>query len=343
MTAAEWEVFMSLDVFVMCNALFDLQASVDEGVLARLGLEKGSMRLIDRDLLHHLLPQITPYIVNREPGGSGANTAFGVALLGGKACFTSHVGADEFGDLYRQGLIARGVKANLGVEPGDTGVCAVLVTPDAQRTMATCLGRSRDLVPGDVDVKDLRSARYLYVTAYLWDTPNQKEAVLFALAEARRAGVRVAISLSDTFCVLRHRDELARLIQEYAHVVFGNGDEACELTGAGDVFAASEILADWVDTVVITLGAKGSLIRRASEVYSVPARAVDAIDTTGAGDMYAAGFLYGLARDLPLPECGRIGAHAAAEVVARMGPRLPSLDVHAIVGGAPGMENRRQT
>ncbi|MGC8669008.1 MAG: adenosine kinase [Chthonomonadales bacterium] len=321
---------MSFDVFAMCNALFDVQANVEDHVLTDLGVEKGSMRLMDRDELHAILTQIAPRIVLREPGGSGANTAWGLALLGGSACFTSHVGTDEYGRLYRQGLIARGVKANLGVEPGDTGLCVVLVTPDAQRTMGTFLGRSRDLVPGDVNLRDLREAKYLYVTAYLWDTPNQQEAVLLAMAEARRAGVRVAVSLSDTFCVMRHKSDLERLVKEYAHVVLGNKDEAQELTGTADAFSASEILAQWADTVVITMGADGALIRKGPHTYPIPARSVDAVDTTGAGDMYAAGFLYGLSRDLPLPMCGRMAAHVAAEVVARMGPRLRHLDVEAM-------------
>lgn len=327
---------MPFDVFAMCNALFDVQTNVEDGMLAELGLEKGSMQLLDRDHLHAILRHIAPCIVNREPGGSGANTAFGVALMGGAACFTSHVGEDEYGELYRKGLAARGVKANLGVEPGDTGLCVVLVTPDAQRTMGTFLGRSQDLVPADVNLEDLRQAKYLYVTAYLWDTSSQKDAVLYAMEEARRAGIKVAISLSDSFCVKRHKEDLQHLVQEYACLVFGNGDEALHLTGAGDVYSASDILSGWTDTVVITLGAEGALIRRGDRLYAVPAHTVQAVDTTGAGDMYAAGFLFGLSRDLPLPVCGRIAARAAAEVVAQMGPRLTHLD-WAALSEAAGM------
>src|SRR5688500_357833 len=180
------------DVFGMCNALFDIQAEVKDEELSELSLTKGAMMLISEEEQRAIVPRVYTQIVNTEAGGSGANTMIGVALLGGTACYTSRVGDDEHGGLYRDGLADKGVKPNLGVGAGETGISLILVTPDAQRTMCTFLGRSIDLRKEDVNVDDLRASRYLYVTGYLWDTENQKEAVLFAMQEANKAGVKVA-------------------------------------------------------------------------------------------------------------------------------------------------------
>lgn len=321
---------MGLDVFGMCNALFDLQAEVEDPVLAELGLEKGSMQLLDEERQRQIVPRVYTRIVNTEAGGSGANTMVGVALLGGSACFTSRVGNDEHGTLYRDGLLARGVKANLGVSEGNTGISLILVTPDTQRTMGTYLGQSLSLTAGDVNLADLRSSRYLYVTAYLWDTDNQKEAVLHAMREANRAGVKVALSLSDPFCVHRHRGDLLRLIREHVDLLFGNYQEAQALTGTATPEAALQALAGHSEIAVVTLDEKGALLQQGERLFTIPVYRVLPVDTTGAGDMFAAGLLYGLTQGLPLDVTGRIAAYAAAQVVARLGPRLPWISRDAI-------------
>jgi sugar/nucleoside kinase (ribokinase family) len=324
---------MGFDVFGMCNALYDIQAEVSDDTLGSLcdfGIEKGGMFLVDEDQQREIVAKVYNSLVNAEPGGSGANTMIGLAQMGGTACYTSRVGRDEHGDLYREKLAARGIKPNLGVANGETGICVVLVSPDAQRTMCTFLGLSRDLRAGDVNLEDLRQSKYLYVTGYLWDTDNQKEAVLLAMREANRAGVKVALSLSDPFCVNRHKADLQRIMREHADVLFGNYQEAQALTDTDNPYDAVRALAQHCDVAVVTMDDKGSLIQAGSELYEIPVYRVTAVDTTGAGDMYAAGLLYGLTRGLPLDETGRIASYAAAQVVAKLGPRLESIDREAI-------------
>lgn len=317
---------MSFDVFGMCNALYDLQAEVTDDVLADLGVQKGGMFLIDEARQREIVPKIYTHLVHTEAGGSGANTMLGLSLLGACSSFTSRVGDDEHGDLYRKSLTSKGVKANLGTGRGETGISLILITPDAQRTMLTFLGQSLSLTPDDVSLDDLRASKYLYITGYLWDTDNQKEAVLHAMREANRAGVKVALSLSDPFCVHRHKDDFKRLIRDHVDVLFGNFHEAEALTDTSDPHAALRALAEHCEVAVVTLDEKGSLIRRGQEEHSVPIYKVRAVDTTGAGDMYAAGLLYGLTRDLPLDATGRIASYCAAQVVSKLGPRLDHID-----------------
>lgn len=329
---------MSYDVFSMCNALYDIQAEVHDEILRELSLEKGSMILLSEEQQAAIVPRVYTHIVHTEAGGSGANTAFGVALLGGTACYTSRVGDDEHANHYRAGLSERGVKPNLGTGNGATGVSLILVTPDAQRTMCTYLGRSRELTAGDVNLDDLRASKYLYVTAYLWDTDNQKAAVLRAMEEANRAGVKVALSLSDPFCVHRHKDELLRLISRHVDLLFGNYAEAEALTDTDTPEEALRVLSTHSDIAVVTLDERGSLIRQGDQVVSIPVYPVKAVDTTGAGDMYAAGLLYGLTRGYSLEITGRIAAYAAAQVVAKMGPRLETIDQEALARLRVGAE-----
>jgi sugar/nucleoside kinase (ribokinase family) len=329
---------MGFDVFGMCNALYDLQAEVGDAVLGELGLQKGGMFLLDREEQRRIVPRVYTDIVNSEAGGSGANTMFGVALLGGRACYTSRVGDDEHAERYRDGLSARGVKPNLGAGPGATGVSLILVTPDAQRTMCTYLGCSRELQPADVNLEDLRASRYLYVTGYLWDTENQKEAVLHAMRAANSAGVRVALSLSDPFCVDRHKADFLRIIREHVDLLFGNYQEAQALTDTETPRQAVRALARHSDLAVVTLDEKGSLIQHGDRLYEIPPYPVTAVDTTGAGDMYAAGLLYGLTQGLSLEVTGRIASYAAAQVVAKLGPRLESIGQEALARLRAGAE-----
>jgi sugar/nucleoside kinase (ribokinase family) len=209
---------------------------------------------------------------------------------------------------------------------GETGISVILITPDAQRTMLTFLGASRTLAPDDVNLDALRASKYLYVTAYLWDTENQKEAVLRAMREARTAGVKVALSLSDPFCVHRHKEDLLQLIHEHVDCLLGNHEEAQALTDTDNPFDAIRAMAPYCDFAAVTMSKDGSLLRHNSDLYEIPSYPVHPVDTTGAGDMYAAGLLYGLTQGLPLETTGRIAAYTAAQVVAKLGPRLDELD-----------------
>jgi sugar/nucleoside kinase (ribokinase family) len=250
----------------------------------------------------------------------------GIAQLGGTACFTSCVGRDEHGALYRNNLAKKRVQPNMADGEGDTGICLVLITPDAQRTMLTYLGAARELKPQDITLDDLRASTYLYVTAYLWDTDTQKEAVLHAMSEANRAGVKVALSLSDPFCVDRHKVDLLRIVQDHVDVLFGNYAEAQAMTDTDNPQDALRVLSEHSEIAVVTLDEKGSMIRRGDDVYDIPPYPVRAVDTTGAGDMYAAGLLYGLTQGLPLDVTGRIASNAASQVVAQLGPRLDKIE-----------------
>lgn len=329
------------DVFGMCNALFDLQAEVSDQTLVTLGLEKGTMCLVSVEEQRALVPAVYTHIVNTQAGGSGANTMIGLAQMGCKTSFTSRVGRDEHGPMYRASLEECGVKPNLGeAVSGETGLCLVLITPDAQRTMGTFLGVSQELHPEDINLTDLVQSKYLYVTGYLWDTETQKETVEFAMREARQVGTKVALSLSDPFCVGRHKDDFSRLLHEYVDVVFANREEAKMMTGETEALEAAKKLAQLCSGLaVVTLDREGSVLVQGDTVYEIPVYPVHAVDTTGAGDMYAAGILYGLSRELPLPVTGRIAAWAAGKIVAHLGPRLPHLDRDAVAeierGGFP--------
>jgi sugar/nucleoside kinase (ribokinase family) len=321
---------MRFDVFGMCNALFDIQATVADRTLDDLGVRKGGMYLIDDRQRERVVAHISGSIVNTAAGGSGANTMSGLAMLGGSACYTSRVGEDDFGVRYREALASTGVQPNLGVGKGATGVSIILVTPDAQRTMLTYLGQSRELQPGDVAAGDIADSSCVYITGYLWDTDGQKAAVLYAMKEARRAGAKVAFSLADMFCVERNRDDFADLLRKCVNIVFANNDEARALTGAPTAAEAARALSAWCEVVAVTDGSRGSVVCKGTASVAIPVATVDVVDTTGAGDMYAAGLLYGLSRSMSIESAGSIASYCAGQVVSRMGPRLSGVDAGEI-------------
>jgi len=196
--------------------------------------------------------------------------------------------------------------------------------------MCTYLGEATNLQQEDVNLNDLCASKYLYITGYLWDRDNQKEAVMHAMKEANLAGVKVALSLSDPFCVNRHKADFLRIINDHVDLLFGNFQEAQELTDTSNPHDAAAKLSEFSEIAVVTMDDKGSLIRRGNEVQEIPVYPVTAVDTTGAGDMYAAGLLYGLTQGLPLDVTGRIASYAAGQVVAKLGPRLEWIDREAI-------------
>ena len=321
---------MTYDVFTMCNPLYDIQAELTEAQLQETGFQKGGMFLIEADQQEALVGHITPYIVNAASGGSGANTMIGLAMLGGKGCYAGKIGDDTHGALYTEKLEEKSVAVSVGQGHGTTGICVVLVTPDAERTLCTYLGICRELGPDDVALDAIKGSKYIYVTGYLWDTDTQKEAVLLAMRTAKAAGVKVSLSLSDPFCVSRHKADFLRISKEYVDLLIGNDEEAQSLTDTDNPHDAIRATTDLCDMAVVTMGARGALLRQGDQVVEVPAYKVHAVDTTGAGDMYAAGILYGLTHDLPLEKTGRLAAYLAAQVVAHLGPRLDALDEKAV-------------
>ena len=326
-----------LDVLAIGNAIVDVIAPADEGFLAAEGLVKGSMRLIDAEEATSLYGRMAP---GRETsGGSAANTAAGLAALGLKAGFIGRVAPDQLGDVFRHDIRAQGVHFDtpVGADAPPTARCLILVTPDAQRTMNTFLGASQHLEAADIDAALIRSAKILYLEGYLWDPEAPRAAMKAAIDTARAAGGKVAFTLSDGFCVDRHRADFRALVEEgRIDILFANEDEAKSLTETGSFEAAAEWLAGKAEIVVITRSEKGAVVLAGGERHAVAAQPVDEIvDTTGAGDLFAAGFLAGLVQERTLTDCAHLGAIAAAEVISHYGAR-PEADLKALAAAKLG-------
>ena len=322
-----------LDVLAIGNAIVDIIAATDDDFLAREGLDKGSMRLIDGAEATRLYDHMGP--AREISGGSAGNTAAGVAMLGGRAGFVGQVADDQLGDVYAHDIRSVGVEFTTPARPASempTGRVLVLVTPDAQRTMNTFLGAAQHLETRALDEEQVRSAAILYLEGYLWDPETPRAAMERAIDVARAAGRKVAFTLSDSFCIARHRDGFNALIDSgRIDILFANEDEILGLTGAEDFEAAVAAAASRVPLLVVTRSEKGALAIEGAARAEVPAEPVDAvIDTTGAGDLFAAGFLTGHAQGRSLEQSLRMGAIAAAEVISHYGAR-PEADLKALV------------
>ncbi|KMO10989.1 adenosine kinase [Methylobacterium platani] len=321
-----------LDLLVLGNAIVDVMARTDEAFLVREGVHKGAMQLIDEARAEHLFQVMGPATI--ISGGSGANTAVGAALLGARAGFVGKVRDDELGRLFSHDLNATGVRFDVAPasEGPATARCFVLVTPDGERTMNTYLGACQGLSASDVDEETVRSARHVYLEGYLWDPPAAKEAFRKAAQIAHDAGNKVALTLSDAFCVDRYRDEFLGLIRDGSlDILFANIHELKSLYQTADADTALAALRQETGLLgIVTRSEEGALVVSGDETRSVPASPVRAVvDTTGAGDLFAAGFLAGLARGLDHADCARLGAVAAAEVISHLGAR-PQGDLKAL-------------
>ena len=321
-----------LDVLTIGNAVVDIIAATDDDFLAREGLEKGSMRLIDTDEATRLYEHMGP--AREVSGGSAGNTAAGVAALGGRAGFIGQVAEDQLGDIYRHDIRGSGVEfdtpaLDIGVP---TGRVMVLVTPDGQRTMNTFLGAAQHLPADAIDPKQIEDAAILYLEGYLWDPEVPRRAMTQAIEIARGAGRKVAFTLSDSFCVDRHRDGFLQLLQGgFVDILFANEDEILSLTGAADLDSAIAQVAPQAAVLVVTRSEKGALAIAEGRRVDVSAEPVNrVVDTTGAGDLFAAGFLAAFARGGGLERSLRTGAIAAAEVISHYGAR-PEADLAALV------------
>ena len=323
-----------LEVLAIGNAIVDVIADADDAFLTDQGLDKASMRLIDEAEAVRLYAAMGP---GREvSGGSAGNTAAGLAALGIRAGFIGQVASDELGDIYRHDISAQGVE--FLVDPrsdvGATARCLILVTADAQRTMNTFLGAAQMLNAAAIDPARVADAAILYLEGYLWDPEEPRAAMESAIAIARDAGRKVAFTLSDSFCISRHRGDFLRLISEgKIDILFANEAELGELAGEADFDAALAAIAPQVETLVVTRSDQGAVAVRGGERVAVPAEPIERlIDTTGAGDLFAAGFLAGEARGLGLEASLKLGAIAAAEVIQHYGAR-PEADLRALTKG----------
>ena len=309
------------DVVGVGNAIVDVLAQVGDRFITDHGLAKGSMTLIDAERATGLYELMPPAI--EASGGSAANTVAGVASFGSRAAYVGKVRDDQLGELFRHDLRAQGVAYDVALAPEGppTARCLILVTPDAERTMNTFLGISNLLEPADVDTELVAACGVTYCEGYLWDMPQTIEAITKAFDRARQAGGKVAFALSDDFCVDRHRADFLALVDERVDLLFANAEEICSLYEVDHVEAAIDAVRGHCEIAVVTCSADGSVIVTAGETIRVPAHPTDVEDTTGAGDLYASGFIYAYTQGLDLATCGRLGSAAAAEVISHLGAR----------------------
>ncbi len=314
----------SFDVYGVGHALVDVQYTIAPERLGQLGIRKGVMTLIDETQQAQLLQALQEAsLMAQASGGSAANTMIGVASFGGTAYYTCLLGQDKWGDFYHRDLEKAGVRSNPGQRTaGPTGKCVVLITPDADRTLNTFLGVSSQLAPEHLEKAVIEDSTHLYIEGYLVSSDSGFASCLHAQELGRQAGTQVALTLSDPAMVEYFRARFEQLVDRGVDLLFCNEEEARAFTGASDRQAAASQLASLVEAGCITCGADGALVFEAGRYTLVPGFAAQAVDTTGAGDLFAGGVLFGLARGHSLARAARLGNYAAAQVVAHYGPRL---------------------
>lgn len=322
---------MALDLYAIGNALVDREYSVDDALLANCDLRKGTMQLANAAQQHALMTQLNQYTTptGQVSGGSAANTAFAFAALGGSAFYACRVGNDDAGDFYLADLNSAGVQTSaVSQELGQTGTCLVMVTPDGERTMHTHLGITADLSPDQVDLAPLKGAQYLYIEGYLSSSDSARQAVTVVRELARSQGTKIALSLSDPAMVQYAYDGLLELIGTGVDLLFCNEMEALLFSKTEQLDDALRVLHQHAPLVVITLGAKGALISQTADndllkIEVAPHHVAELLDTNGAGDNFAGGFLFGMSQMMSLTDCGFLASALAAAVVGQYGPRLP--------------------
>ncbi len=319
------------DVLGLGNSIVDVIATVPDDFLFERDITKGSMTLIDEEraqTLYNCLPSAT-----KSSGGSAANTIAGIAGFGGKAAFMGKVADDELGETFAKDLHKAGVHFNVPPLVGGpkTARCLIAVTPDAQRSMSTYLGASSLFGPEDLDPDVIRASQIIYMEGYLFDRDAAKRAFVQAAEIAKAAGRKTALTLSDLFCVDRHREAFLHLIRGHVDIVFANETELLSLYQTADLEQALQQVKQDAKFALVTLSEKGSLILDETGVEKIAAVPVEnVVDTTGAGDLYASGVLFGLATGMPLAACGALGSKAASEVISNFGAR-PAVDLRSFL------------
>ena len=323
----------TLDIIGIGNAIVDVQARAENDFLVERGLDKGAMRLIDAEEAEALYDAMGPG--TESSGGSAANTCAVAAALGARVGYLGKVAADALGRVFAHDIRAAGVHFPTPPLEGGapTARCLILVTPDGQRTMNTFLGAAVHFTEGDADPTEVARAGILYLEGYLFDPPAAQAAFRAAARAAHAAGRRVALTLSDPFCVHRHRDAFREFVRKEADILFTNEAEILALYETEDFAEAARQVATEVSLAALTRSERGSVLLAGGERHEIAAAPAQVVDTTGAGDAYAAGVLAALARGLPLPECGRWGSVAAAEIIGHFGAR-PQADLRRLLGVA---------
>lgn len=321
-----------LDVIAIGNAIVDVMAPCDDALIEQFGMTRGGMTLIDTPRAHALYDAMGP--AREISGGSAANTLAGLAALGAQCAFIGQVADDQLGEVFAHDIRAGGIAFTTPARAGDppTARCLIFVTPDGQRTMNTFLGASQFLPPAALDEAAIADAKVLYLEGYLWDPEEPRAAMRRAIAAARQAGRKVAFTLSDAFVIERHGADFRAMIESgEIDILFANHIELAALTGHDDFHAGIDALKDKVPVLVVTRSADGAVAVAGGEMAEVPAEPIaHVVDTTGAGDLFAAGFLFGHVRGRPLAECLRLGAICAAEVISHYGAR-PEADLGELV------------
>ena len=315
------------DVTAIGNAIVDVLARADDSLLVKHNLAKGAMSLIDTETAERLYGIMGPG--TEKSGGSAGNTAAVIAGLGGRVAYIGKVADDQLGQVFTHDIRAIGVTYDTPPLTGGlpTARCLIFVTPDAQRTMQTYLGATTQLGPEDVNMDYITSSKVVYLEGYLWDQPRAKKAMREAAIKAHDAGVKVSLTLSDAFCVARFRDEFLELAEKHVDILFANESEILSLYQVERFDDALQHVRKHCEIAALTRSEKGSVIVNRDEVHIIDAeKGVKVVDTTGAGDAYAGGFLYGYTQGYDLVMCGRLGGLMAAEVISHMGPR-PEADI----------------
>lgn len=321
----------SFDVIGLGNAIVDVLTHADDAFVARHGMTKGTMALIDQAQAEGLYADMGPGV--EVSGGSAANTIAGIAALGGHTAFIGKVADDQLGTVFAHDIRSLGVAFATPASNGGLGTarCYVLVTPDAQRTMNTFLGACTQLKPEDVDPAQVSAGKVLYIEGYLWDEPDAKAACMKAIEAMHASGGKVAMTLSDVFCVDRYRAEFLDLARNHIDILFANEAEIAALFEIDDFDEAARRVSELVEIAALTRSEKGSVVVNGADPVAVPAAPVEHVaDTTGAGDLYAAGFLYGLTNGFDLARAARLGGLAAAEVISHIGAR-PEIDLKSLI------------
>ncbi len=312
----------TFDVIGIGNAIVDVLVQTEDAFLINQNLNKGAMALINQIEAERLYKAIEP--LKETSGGSAANTLAGLAMLGGRAGFIGRVKNDRLGEIFTSDIRSVGAsfQTPMATNGPSTARCIILVTPDAQRTMCTYLGASVQLEPEDLDLSIIQKAKVLYLEGYLWDNDAAKRAFIAAAKKCKESGGEVALSLSDPFCVDRHRESFLELVNGYIDILFANESEITSLYQTSNMNKAIEKIKTNCKITAITLGEKGSIIIEDQNVHKIPAYNLGkVIDTTGAGDLYAGGFLYAYTKELSIINCGNIGSICAGQVVTELGPR----------------------
>lgn len=324
------------DILAMGNAIVDVISSEQPAFLSSRGIPHGCMRLIDAGEAEALYAAMGP---GREiSGGSAANSVVGAAALGVKTAFVGRVAADQLGQVFTHDIRAAGVHFSTppATDGRPTGRCLIVVTPDGERTMNTYLGACQELDASDLDAELVKASGILYLEGYLWDPPAPRAAMQAAIKVARAAGNKVAFTLSDVFCVEGHRGDFRDLLASHVDIMFGNENEVKSLYQTDDIDAAMAELAKHACITVVTRSEKGAVVIGGGHRYEVPGeRVARVVDTTGAGDLFAGGFMAALVQGRALPDCARIGCIAAAEVISHFGAR-PEADLRALVSARLG-------